>query len=341
MAKVSAEKAWGLVDSLRDKHSLLIVMQDHPDPDGIAGAAALRRIANVSGRVQCSIAYGGKVGRSENRELMEYLGLNFRRLEETKVDRFDALALVDTQPGTGNNSLPDHPLPDIVIDHHPLQATTRKVSFTDVRKSYGAVSTILFEYLVELGIEPASPLATALLYAIRTDTHDLGEAAIEADRRAVHALLPLANTRMLSAIQRGGVPTSYYRLMSRALTHARMRGSTIVTGLGAVDNADILAEAADLLLRHEDAAWVLSHGVYRGVVWFSLRTKQSTLPASKVAERIAKGIGTGGGHEMAAGGQIPIPQDAQGPNGIVRKIRRRFASATGVQSLRSRSLLNP
>ena len=59
----SPRKARRLQEVLRDKRSLLILMQDNPDPDSIGAAAALRRIANATGDVSCSIAYGGTVGR--------------------------------------------------------------------------------------------------------------------------------------------------------------------------------------------------------------------------------------------------------------------------------------
>jgi hypothetical protein len=161
----STTKAAGLLDLLRGKRSLLIVMQDNPDPDSIAAAAALRRIANTLTDVQCSIAYGGMIGRGENRAVAGYLGLNFRPMEEIDLEKYDAVALVDTQPRTGNNSLPADRMPDIVLDHHPLRPETRSAAFSDVRKRYGAVSTILVEYLGELGITPDPPLATAQLYA--------------------------------------------------------------------------------------------------------------------------------------------------------------------------------
>ena len=94
----STTKAARLVELLRGKRSLLIVMQDNPDPDSIAAAAALRRIANTLTDVQFSIAYGGVIGRAENRAVAGYLGLNFRPIEEVDLEKYDVVALVDTQP---------------------------------------------------------------------------------------------------------------------------------------------------------------------------------------------------------------------------------------------------
>ena len=57
----TSEKLSRLLDVLRPARSLLIVMQDNPDPDSIASAAALRRLARSSGEISCSIAFGGRL----------------------------------------------------------------------------------------------------------------------------------------------------------------------------------------------------------------------------------------------------------------------------------------
>jgi nanoRNase/pAp phosphatase (c-di-AMP/oligoRNAs hydrolase) len=335
-----AMKLERLLEVLKGKRFLLIVMQDNPDPDSIAAAAALRRLANVVGDVQCSIAYGGTVGRGENRAVMDYLGLNFRKADQVDPAKFDALALVDTQPNTGNNFLPPDRMPDIVFDHHPLRPETRKVPFTDVRSKYGAVSTILFEYLrvAEVMIDP--PLATALLYAIRTDTKDLGSEACRADVDAAKALYPLVNTRMLSMIQRGSVTAEYYGMLVRGLTLARVRGSGIFTDLGEVPNADILAELADLLLRHESSDWVLCVGDVEDVAWLSLRATRPGSNAGELMRKIVRGIGTGGGHETSGGGQVPmVNTDRKTHQAIRRKIRDRYFRGIGSAKGRSRKLV--
>ena len=338
----SAQKVCKLLEMLRDKRSLLIVMQDNPDPDSIAAAAALRRIAHGVGEIQCSIAYGGTVGRSENRALMDYLGLNFRPYEEVHGAEFGAVALVDCQPGSGNTPLPDEMIPDIVIDHHPLRPETRKAAFTDVRSKYGAMSTILHEYLTELKITPTAQLATALMYAIRSDTQDLGRPAVQADKHAVEALFPLVNTRVLSSIQRGRVTSGYFSMIHRALTAARLHGEALVSDLGQVETPDILGETADMLIRHEGTEWVFCHGLHEDKIWLSLRTTRTQPRASDVVTAMVEGIGTGGGHEMSAGGQVPVERGSQAELARLRRtLRDRFLQQVDAQPRPARKLLTP
>lgn len=302
-AKIKLEQLKSL---LQGHQTMLIVMQDNPDPDSIASAVALRKLANTLAEVQCSIAHSGTVGRGENRALVKYLGLNLRPLDQIDLTTFELFALVDTQPGTGNNSLPGQIEPDIVIDHHPCRKTTRSCRFTDIRSHYGATATILYEYFKSAGIKIETPMATAMLYAIRSDTQDLGRDTSRADIQALTELFQAANNRMLSEIQRGKVQRDYFQMLSDALKKARVYGNAIVTNLGSIDNPDMIAEVADLLLRDDLTNWVMVYGFSREKLAISLRTEQEHLGADKLMHRIVARKGTGGGHPSYAGGQISI-----------------------------------
>jgi nanoRNase/pAp phosphatase (c-di-AMP/oligoRNAs hydrolase) len=219
---------------------------------------------------------------------------------------FDLIAMLDTQPKTGNNCLPEDMEPDIVIDHHPCRKESRLCRFNDIRSHYGATSTLMTEYLWAAGIEPEIQIATALLYGIRSDTQDLGRDTTFADIDALMKLYPLANKRMLSQIQRGLVRRDYFRFLSLALENARVIGRAVISNLGPVNYSDIISEMADLLLRDEQIEWCLCHGICEGKIRLSIRTDAETPSAAKVIRHMIARRGTGGGHESYAGGQIPI-----------------------------------
>jgi nanoRNase/pAp phosphatase (c-di-AMP/oligoRNAs hydrolase) len=231
----------------------------------------------------------------------------------------DLIALVDTQPEAGNNPLPQGVQPDIIIDHHPATEASRGVAFADIRENYGSTSTILWEYLCEAKITPDMPIATALLYGIRSDTQDLGREAAQADITAIEALYPLVNKRMLGQIQRGRVPTAYYQMLSTALANTKQYSHCLICCIGDIDNPDMIGEVADLLLRHEEIDWVMCYGFYNGQMLISFRTQDNTLEAGDIARKVVKKIGTGGGHASMAGGQIQLP-----PQKRSRPKRRRF-----------------
>jgi nanoRNase/pAp phosphatase (c-di-AMP/oligoRNAs hydrolase) len=316
---------------LAGKSRLLIVLQDNPDPDAIASAAALRALSHhITENIQCSLACGGTVGRAENRALVRYMGLNIRPAGRVDAGSFDLLALVDTQPGHGNTSLPEGAAIDAVIDHHPLRDETRSAAFRDVRRRYGATSTILFEYLKRAGVEPDAVLATALVYGIRSDTQDLGRDTSAADVRAYETLYPLANKRMLAVIQRGQVPTDYFRMLSRALGNAHLCGRCIFSRFERIENADMVAEVADLMLRHEEADCSLCWGYFADKALLSVRSRVSDLHADVVVRKIVSRKGVGGGHHAMAGGQISMVGASQADRKrLDTLVQRRFLKATG------------
>jgi nanoRNase/pAp phosphatase (c-di-AMP/oligoRNAs hydrolase) len=298
-----------LHDTLRGRQSLLIVLQDFPDPDALASAVALRQVAHAASEINCSFVHGGAVGRAENAALANYLGINLRRPDEVEFGAYDAIAMVDTQPGTGNNSLPAGVIPQVVIDHHPLRKASRSVAFTDIRGNLGATSTILCQYLIAAGIEPEPSLATALLYGIRTDTQDLGRAARRADIQAYQYLYLRANLRMLAQMQYGALPSEYYQLLYEALHNAVVYGKCIYANIGRIENADMMGEVADILVRRHGAEWCLCVGIVDGVMRASLRTRLAEVDAGKTMRRMLEGHGTGGGHQRIAGGQLPLADD--------------------------------
>jgi len=325
LAKLSA--------TLEGARSLLIVLQNNPDPDAIAAAMALREIANELHGIACSVAHGGTVGRAENKALVRYLGLNTRALDTVEVERFDRVAMVDAQPGAGNVELDPSARVDIVIDHHPIRRETRSAKYTDVRRHYGATSTILFEYLIAAGIDITPPLATALLYGIRSDTQDLGRERTKADVAAFVHLYPLANARVLGQIVTAPVPRNHFAMLRRALDNAVIHGTRMVSYLGQVETPEIVAEAADLLLRVEGATWSMCLGVTNGLLHLSLRSSVREPLAGFVARKLAGRRGTGGGHDMVAAVQIPLlAEEVESPRRLDRLVRAavlRFLRATG------------
>jgi nanoRNase/pAp phosphatase (c-di-AMP/oligoRNAs hydrolase) len=336
----TGSKVQRLTELFAGKAYLLVVMQDNPDPDSLAAAMALRKLARSQANLNVSIACGGTVGRGENRALVKYLSMNLRPAAEVDYEKFDLVAMVDTQPGTGNNSLPPTVQPDIVIDHHPIRRLTRTVTFTDIRSSYGATSTILVEYLIEAGITPDTPLATALLYGIRSDTQDLGREASRFDIEAIEFLYPYANKRMLGVIQRGQVPRVYYQMLADALRNARVQGPAIITDLGEIDNPDMIAEVADLLLRDDETTWTMCTGFWKDKLLISLRTAEESNLAEKVIRHIVARRGTGGGHLTYAGGQIPILNGTKTKREeLVRDVQQRFLAAISAQDAEGTKLV--
>ncbi|HPQ27358.1 MAG TPA: DHH family phosphoesterase [Desulfobacteraceae bacterium] len=307
------------------KKDILIMCHNNPDPDTIASAAALKFIFSQMLKRKAVIAYGGIVGRAENRLLIRRLKIDMIRIAELNLEDFSVIALVDTQRGTGNNAIPVRIMPDIVIDHHILRKETARCPFFDVRPHYGSSSTILTEYLLELQLEADRKLATALYYGLKTDTQGLSRSATKADLNAFNYLFPRIAPRTLAGIENPSVPKSYYVKFAEALANSIQYSDVIISYMGSLNNPDIPAEMADFLLRMENIRWTLCIGEFKDDLILSVRTSRRGWMAGKIALRIVKGLGTGGGHEKAAGGKINIKDlTADERIQITRKVADRF-----------------
>jgi nanoRNase/pAp phosphatase (c-di-AMP/oligoRNAs hydrolase) len=285
---------------------VLILVHNNPDPDAIAAAWALSYLLKKKFAVASRMAYGGRITRAENRTMIRRLGIGIRPLDKVKVQRFSALAMVDTQPWTGNSRLPKSLKPSIVIDHHDLKKATRKVDFVDVRSHYGSSATMLTEYLMEAGLTIQKKLATALYFAIKADTQNLGRDATEADYRAAIALYPNVQLRKLSKIEHPELSREYFADLDRAIHRAKIHGEVILCDLGPLSNTDMIAYISDLLVRVSGVRWSFVRGRDDSQLIFSVRTKRMRQNAGWVAQQLVNGLGSAGGHRMVAGGQITI-----------------------------------
>jgi len=295
-----------LFEAVGDANTILILSHNDPDPDAIASAVALRHLLMEALRVGSSIAYRGIVGRAENRALVRYLGQPLRPLTDDDLAGVAPVALVDTQPGAGNNALPAGSDVAIVIDHHTKRALTARAAYADVRLEAGATSTILTEYLQEAGLEPDPPLATALFYGIKTDTRGLSRGAGPADSAAYLYLQPRVDTRALAEIEYAQVPASYFKSFVATLQAARVYDGVVVANVGLMAYPDLTAEMARLLLRLEKSRYVVCMGAYQDLLILSVRTQSQGEQAEELVHAIVGDEGSAGGHGPIAGGQIPL-----------------------------------
>jgi nanoRNase/pAp phosphatase (c-di-AMP/oligoRNAs hydrolase) len=113
---------------------------------------------------------------------------------------------------------------------------------------------------------------------------------------------------MLAQIERARVPRSYFAVFQRAIDNAQVYDFACVSPLGKIDNADLVAEMADFLLRCEDLRWTMVTGIYNKTLYLSLRCAHASpqAHAGKVARIAVGGMGAAGGHGRRAGGRIPL-----------------------------------
>ena len=308
---------------------VLILTHDNPDPDALAAGKALAVLLQAFAGVASRLAYSGLVARAENRVVLERLTPEWQHDEQPgNFEQYSAVALVDTQPGAGNNRLPGDYIPQIVLDHHqPIRDSMAGVRFADVRPGMGATVTMLYQYLAAANIEPDPLLATAMFYGLKTDTRSLSRGITPEDETVYLRLLSRTSREELARVEQAGLARDYYIAFSRGLSAARIYGHAVIARLGDMHQPDMPAELADLLIRLEYAQAVLCLGQFDDILHFSLRTKPLTESAGQLIQRVVVAPGKAGGHRSMAGGQVPLAGRA--PDELMDEIEARFLAATG------------
>lgn len=284
---------------------LLVLTHDYPDPDALASACALQHLAQTRFGIRTRIAYGGVIGRYENKEMVRRLKLPVHKLKLGDLERYANIALVDTQPAFENNSFPRKRRAAIVIDQHPF-VHKPNADLVIVDTASGATSVLLAQVMLSNGIEIPPKLATALVYGILSDTLNLYKVRRREIIATYLALLPMCDIRALSSIQNALRSRKFFAGLVTGIRHGMIRQRLIVSHLGKVDNPDLVSQMADFLLTCQGMQWSFCSGRLGDNLHISLRTANPAGRAGVVLRDIFHNAGRAGGHGRIAGGKLRV-----------------------------------
>jgi len=312
---------------------VLILTHNNPDPDALASGLALSNLLNELWRIPSHLRYSGLVARAENKAMLRILAPEWEHIENpNKFDNYSSIALVDTQPGAGNNLLPDDRLPEIVIDHHhPIRDGLEKVPYIDMRPDIGATVSLIHQHLEAAEMQPDSRLATAMFYGLQTDTQGLSRGASPVDQYVYFKLLSMIDYKKLIQVERAGLPRDYYRAFNKGLEATKLYEHTAVAYLDQLHRPDFVAEMADLLIRLEMVEAVMCFGLHENTLYLSLRTEPSGIDAGNLIQQVIVFPGKAGGHGTMAGGQVNL--NGLDLEKLILKITGRFLSVMGEKTI--------
>ncbi|QLG62990.1 DHH family phosphoesterase [Halorarum salinum] len=310
---------------LAEHEEVAVLLHPNPDADAMAAALGVARIARHVD-TDATLQFSGQIRRQENRAFRTVLDVEMESLDHVSQIDAEAVVLVDHNEPRGFTGA-DGVLPACVVDHHPGGGGGEE--FTDVRTEYGATSSIVTEYLNELGATPVPPdrhdseveppalptlTATGLLYGILSDTNRLTRGVCPADFEAASYLHPGVDQDLLTRIADPEVSTETLEVKARAIAGRDVRGSFAVSDVGAVSNVDAIPQAADELVGLEGVTAVVVLGERDGTVHLSGRSRDDRVHMGRT---LAAAVGdlanaSAGGHARMGGGQIPPAVQADG-----------------------------
>ena len=289
----------------RDIDRLAVVTHDNPDPDALASALALARLAESAG-CPTEVCYYGEITHQENRAFVNVLGMELRNLDpDEDLAEFDGIALVDHSRPSVNDQLPSDLPIDIVIDHHPPRSPV-DARFVDLRSGVGATSTLLVDYLDRFNIPFDEDLATALMFGIHVDTDGFSREVSEEDFRAGARLVSAVDFAMLERIESPSISPRTFGTIADAISNRRVEGTVLLSCVGELTERDALAQAADRLLNMEGITTVLVYGIKDGKIFISARARGAQIDLGETLRDAFGQIGSAGGHVDMAGAQIEL-----------------------------------
>lgn len=289
-----------------------ILIHNDPDPDAVSSALAVATLLGGSPDRTPIVTMDGMT-RPENRRMADLLHIRVTRVTLAELRQFDRVITVDTQP----RGLQKDGSPRVaVLDHHPREPGY-DAEFADIRPDYGATASIMTEYLRAAQADRIHrPLATALLFGIRTDTDSLMRGVTPADVEAYAFLQQHADLQLVRRFERPSYPLSTAIRFGRALAGAACEDDLCVAYLGTLDSdeAHVLADLADFCLGVENVTWVAAAAVLDDELVITLRHTgagagaggESRVGAGSVARALAEEGGSGGGHAMMARAALPL-----------------------------------
>lgn len=286
---------------LSDADRILILLHNEPDPDAMASGLALRTVLHRTKATAVIAALEG-VTRPENVRMAHLLDIHVETIRPEQIEEFDRIAMVDVQPHYFDGIIDRV---DLVIDHHPEQHGYNAV-FKDIREDYGSTCTILTEHLRAVDAPISERTATAMLYAIKSDTLFFNRQANRCDIDAFSYLYPLADATLIRRMEGAEITIERLQFVVRATEHGKMVDQIFSVFLGDVPRDDVVPYVADFFLQLENVKWTLVAGIVNGSFVMSVRNLGYSRNAGDFVRKYFVEIGSAGGHRSMAKAVVPL-----------------------------------
>lgn len=284
----------------RDDVVLIVISAD---PDALASAMAVKRL--LSYRVaSVTIGYPNEIRRLNNMTMVERLKIPIERLHTLSIKDYTKKVLLDSQPV--HHSCFEKMEFDAVIDHHPVTQGW-DATFIDIRPEYGAVSSMMVEYLRAAGIKPSVAIATALFYGIKVDSQNFEKKNMQlADSISFRYLFDIANRNLVRKFELTELRRSELKYFKIALNEVKASKGRAYVHLGRVGTPDVIVIIADFFNHVDKFDWTLVSGIYGEKLIVIFRCDGYRKNAGKLAAKTFGEFGPAGGHKEAARAEVPL-----------------------------------
>ena len=229
-----------------------------------------------------------------------------------------------------------------VIDHHQQSSSQAALGFVDIRVEVAACASITASYLIQNNIEPTRELATAVWYALRTETCGYETTYSDLDREVLVWATTYGSPALLAEIENAPLARTYFVDLALAMQNTFLYGETALCILPQAEGVEIVGEVADLLVRCEGVKQVLCAAAIGADLYLSARTSSDGGNATELLLRAVENAGSAGGHLHRAGGKLKdVASSGQILEAHLKFLRSRWLQVNQVERQRGTRLVKP
>ncbi len=319
------------IDTILDSNDNWVILIN-ADPDAMACALSLKRIIKKKVK-DVSISHINEIKRPDNLTMIRLLGIKMFKWEKEYISKFQKFAIVDSQP---HHNVQFEGIPfDLVIDHHPERTNIQSISnlidtnstppsLSFIFPELGACASFFTELLISAKVSIGKKLATALQYAIRTDTHSFGTSASSLDFRAYQTLNAHADHSTLMRILRSEYLPEWLPYFAQGIESLSSCADGYLSFIGIVQNPDLLVVVADFFQKVHGFKWVAVSGTYNDTLIVIFRGC-ADCDLGALAAQAFSDYGSAGGHPHMARAEVPLKNTSQP---LAQFIQNQILSAT-------------
>ena len=291
-----------LVQYLDRSRPIVVQAHDFPDHDAVATAYALSELLKQQG-YPTLLCYGGLIQSQSLRDAISSLAIDIRPVSTLDLRESAQLIVVDGFAGNSNmTGVPGEVV--AVIDHHP-PPWPPQCPYADIRDTYGACATILYDYYKAAESPMSRAVSTALLMGIMMDTAFMTRGVSDVDLAAFSELFRSGDWQLAARLLRNSLSLGDLAAFREAIDACVIARSFAFIPLQGEYTAEVMALIADFFLGLREIQFVVVVSGDRDEYRLSVRSEASEYPCDVVIQYALDGIGSGGGHIHMGGGSVP------------------------------------
>lgn len=291
---------------LLEYNQIIIQCHDNPDADTIASGYGVYTYLKDHGKDVRLIYCGNNVIRKSNLVMMiKELDIPIEHVRNGEKEKtVELLITVDCQWGEGN--VTSYPAKNVaVIDHHRVERKLPLLSRVD--STLGACSTLVWMMLQEEGINinTDEDLATALYYGLYKDTGNFDTLYQEKDTQLKEEAA--FDYGLITRLKNANISIEELETAGAALLRCDYNEQYrfAVVKAGPCD-PNVLGLISDMVLEVDAIDVCVVFNLQQNGVKLSVRSCEEDIKANELAMKICMGIGSGGGHDIKAGGFLQM-----------------------------------